>query len=145
MFELKTISRHAGTVLIGQLAVMAFGVKGGVKAGEKFEDLAKEFSNDMKRSKGGDWGWMKRSDFKKEFSDPAFDLKKGETSKLILLPEGAFVLFADELPELYRTVTSQYQRDARRNARHRAKSEPVPRAVSLAGSVVKRRPRRKAG
>ena len=75
--------------------------KGGViltraKAGEKFEDLAKEFSNDMKRSKGGDWGWMKRSDFKKEFSDPAFDLKKGETSKLIMLPEGAFVLFAED-------------------------------------------------
>jgi peptidyl-prolyl cis-trans isomerase SurA len=66
------------------------------KGGEKFEELAKEFSNDMKRSKGGDWGWMKRSDFKKEFSDPAFDLKKGEASKPILLPEGAFILFAEE-------------------------------------------------
>jgi peptidyl-prolyl cis-trans isomerase SurA len=50
----------------------------------------------MKRSKGGDWGWMKRSDFKKEFSDPAFDLKKGEASAPILLPEGAFILFAEE-------------------------------------------------
>jgi peptidyl-prolyl cis-trans isomerase SurA len=66
------------------------------KGGEKFEDLAKEFSNDVKRSKGGDWGWMKRSDFKKEFSDPAFELKKGEISKAILLPEGAFVLFAED-------------------------------------------------
>jgi peptidyl-prolyl cis-trans isomerase SurA len=66
------------------------------KAGEKFEDLAKEFSNDMKRSKGGDWGWMKRSDFKKEFSDPAFELKKGEASKVILLPEGAFILYAED-------------------------------------------------
>jgi hypothetical protein len=62
-----------------------------------------------------------------------------------IVRSAAFVLFADELPELYRTVTSQYQREARRNARHRAKSEPVPRVVSLAGSVVKRRPRRKAG
>jgi peptidyl-prolyl cis-trans isomerase SurA len=66
------------------------------KAGEKFEDLAKEFSTDMKRTKGGDWGWMKRSDFKKEFSDPAFELKPGEASKVILLPEGAFILFAEE-------------------------------------------------
>ncbi|MGH7957351.1 MAG: peptidylprolyl isomerase [Opitutaceae bacterium] len=66
------------------------------KAGEKFEDLAKEFSTDMKRSKGGDWGWMKRSDFKKEFSDPAFELKKGEASNVILLPEGAFILFAED-------------------------------------------------
>jgi peptidyl-prolyl cis-trans isomerase SurA len=64
--------------------------------GEKFEDLAKEFSNDMKRSKGGDWGWMKRSDFKKEFSDPAFTLKKGEASDVILLPEGAFLLYAED-------------------------------------------------
>jgi peptidyl-prolyl cis-trans isomerase SurA len=67
-----------------------------VRAGEKFEDLAKEFSNDMKRSKGGDWGWMKRSDFKKEFSDPAFNLKKGEASDVILLPEGAFILYAED-------------------------------------------------
>jgi peptidyl-prolyl cis-trans isomerase SurA len=67
-----------------------------IKGGEKFEDLAKEYSNDMKRSKGGDWGWMKRSDFKKEFSDPAFELKKGDTSKVILLPEGAFLLYAED-------------------------------------------------
>jgi peptidyl-prolyl cis-trans isomerase SurA len=67
-----------------------------LKAGEKFEAVAKEVSNDMKRSKGSDWGWMKRSDIKKEFSDPAFELKKGEASKTILLPEGAFILFVEE-------------------------------------------------
>lgn len=66
------------------------------KAGEKFEDLAKEFSKDMRRSKGGDWGWQKRSDFRKEFSDVAFNLKKGEASAPILLPEGAFILFAED-------------------------------------------------
>lgn len=66
------------------------------KAGEKFEDLAKEFSKDLKRSKGGDWGPLKRSDFRKEFSDVAFDLKPGEASKPLLLPEGAFILFAQE-------------------------------------------------
>ena len=33
MFELKTIARHAGTVLIGQLAVMAFGVADTLVAG----------------------------------------------------------------------------------------------------------------
>lgn len=79
-----TLTEKASTIL------------GRLKAGEKFEDLAKEFSNDMKRSKGGDWGWMKRSDFKKEFSDPAFNLKKGEASNVILLPEGAFLLYAEE-------------------------------------------------
>ena len=66
------------------------------RAGEKFEDLAKQFSKDLKRSKGGDWGWLKRSDFRKEFSEAAFNLKKGEASEPILLPEGAFVLYAED-------------------------------------------------
>lgn len=67
-----------------------------IKAGEKFEDLAKQFSKDLKRSKGGDWGWLKRSDFRKEFSEVAFALKKGEASGPLLLPEGAFILFAED-------------------------------------------------
>jgi peptidyl-prolyl cis-trans isomerase SurA len=66
------------------------------KAGEKFEDLAKEYSNDVKRSKGGDWGPLKRSDFRKEFSDVAFNLKPGEPSQPLLLPEGCFILYAED-------------------------------------------------
>ena len=58
--------------------------------------MAKEYSKDARKSKGGDWGWMKRSDFKKEFSDPAFALKKGESSQAVLLPEGCFLLFAED-------------------------------------------------
>jgi multidrug resistance protein, MATE family len=39
LFELKTISRHAGTVLVGQLAVMAFGVTDTIVAG-RYSDSA---------------------------------------------------------------------------------------------------------
>jgi peptidyl-prolyl cis-trans isomerase SurA len=67
-----------------------------IKAGEKFEDLAKQFSKDLKRSKGGDWGWLKRSDFRKEFSEVAFSLKKGDASEPLLLPEGAFILYTED-------------------------------------------------
>jgi peptidyl-prolyl cis-trans isomerase SurA len=67
-----------------------------INAGEKFEDLAKEYSKDVKRSKGGDWGVLKRSDFRKEFSDIAFDLKKGEVSKPLVLPEGVFLLYIQD-------------------------------------------------
>lgn len=66
------------------------------KGGEKFDDLAKEYSRDARRSKGGDWGWLKRSDFRQEFSDKAFTLKKGEASDPIILPEGAFILYAED-------------------------------------------------
>jgi peptidyl-prolyl cis-trans isomerase SurA len=67
-----------------------------MKAGEKFEDLAKEFSRDARRSKGGDWSWLKRSDFRPEFSEKAFALKKGEVSEPVILPEGCFLLFVED-------------------------------------------------
>lgn len=65
------------------------------KAGEKFEDLAKELSQ-VNRTKGGDYGWMQRSSFKPEFSEAAFNLKKGEASTPILLPEGCYILYAED-------------------------------------------------
>lgn len=67
-----------------------------LRSGEKFEDLAKEYSSDSRRSKGGDWGWMKRSDLKPEFSEPLFAVKKGECSEPVILPEGCFLLYADD-------------------------------------------------
>jgi peptidyl-prolyl cis-trans isomerase SurA len=66
------------------------------KAGEKFEELAKQYSQDSRRTRGGDWGWQKRTDLKKEFSDPLFALKKGDATDAIVLPEGCFVLFAED-------------------------------------------------
>jgi peptidyl-prolyl cis-trans isomerase SurA len=67
-----------------------------MKAGKSFEDLAKEYSKDAKRSKGGDWGWLKRSDFREEFSKVAFNLEKGKASEPILLPEGCYILYAED-------------------------------------------------
>jgi Parvulin-like peptidyl-prolyl isomerase len=67
-----------------------------LKAGEKFEDLAREYSQDSRRAKGGDWGWQKRSDLKPEFSEPLFNLDKGEFTDAIILPEGCFILYAED-------------------------------------------------
>jgi len=67
-----------------------------MKAGEKFEDIAKEVSQDTRRSKGGDWGWQKRSDLKPELSEPLFALAKGEVTKPIIMPEGAFLLYVED-------------------------------------------------
>ncbi len=65
-------------------------------SGEAFAELARQFSQDSRRSKGGDWGWTKRSDIRKEFSDTLFNLKKGEVSPPILTPEGCFLLFVED-------------------------------------------------
>ena len=79
-----------------QLAAKAREMLSRFKAGEKFEDLAKQYSQDSRRTRGGDWGWQKRTDLKKEFSDPLFALKKGEATEAIILPEGCFVLYAND-------------------------------------------------
>jgi peptidyl-prolyl cis-trans isomerase SurA len=79
-----------------QLTEIANQIMARFKNGEKFEDLAKEYSKDLKRSKGGDWGWQRRSDIKPEFSDPVFKLKKNETTAPILLPEGCFILYVED-------------------------------------------------
>ncbi|MFO1452431.1 MAG: peptidyl-prolyl cis-trans isomerase [Opitutaceae bacterium] len=78
------------------LRTRALAVYERLKAGEKFEDLAREVSQDTKKIKGGDWGWQKKSDLKPEFSDPLFALKKGEFTDPIITPEGAFLLYVEE-------------------------------------------------
>jgi peptidyl-prolyl cis-trans isomerase SurA len=65
-------------------------------AGEKFEDLAKEFSEDTKRTKGGDWSWMSKTSLKPEFADPLFVLKKGDATQPIITADGCFVLFVED-------------------------------------------------
>lgn len=79
-----------------QLRQKAAMVKARLAAGESFEKIAQDVSEDSRRARGGDWGWQKKSDLKAEFSDPLFELKAGEATDAIILPEGAFVLFAEE-------------------------------------------------
>ncbi|HEX2100508.1 MAG TPA: peptidyl-prolyl cis-trans isomerase [Candidatus Synoicihabitans sp.] len=80
-----------------QLLQKARQVKARLAAGEKFDDIARDVSDDARRARGGDWGWQKRSDLKPEFSEPLFTLKEGEATEPILLgDQGCFVLFAEE-------------------------------------------------
>ncbi len=79
-----------------ELRAMARTALDRVRNGEKFEDVARDVSQESRRARGGDWDWQKRSDLRPEFSDPLFQLKKGETSDVILTPEGAFLLHAED-------------------------------------------------
>ena len=87
---------HANGESDADLQAKADVVLARMKAGVKFEDLAKEFSQDSRRTKGGDWGWVKRSDFRKEFTDIVFNMKKGECSSAVVLPEGVFLLYVED-------------------------------------------------
>ena len=67
-----------------------------LKAGASFTDLARLYSNDSRRTKGGDWGWQRRSDLRKEFSDVLFTLEPSQWTEPIIMPEGAFLLYVEE-------------------------------------------------
>ena len=49
--------------------------------GEDFATLAKTNNKGPEKEKGGELGWFTKDDMVKEFSDAAFDLKKGQYSK----------------------------------------------------------------
>jgi peptidyl-prolyl cis-trans isomerase SurA len=67
-----------------------------LNTGTDFGDLARKYSQDSRKTKGGDWGWQRRSDLRKEFSEVIFSLKKGERSEPLVTPEGAFIFLAED-------------------------------------------------
>lgn len=81
-----------------QLQTKADEVMRRLKAGEKFEDLAKIYSQDPKRSKGGDWGWQNTSEgeMRKEFRTAILNAKKGEVPDPVFMPEGCFLLYVED-------------------------------------------------
>lgn len=57
--------------------------------GEKFEDLAKEFSNDPgSKDKAGDLGYFPKGQMMKAFEDKAFSMKVGEISDIVKTEAG---------------------------------------------------------
>jgi peptidyl-prolyl cis-trans isomerase SurA len=78
------------------LKAKASTVQAELSSGAEFGDLARKYSQDSRKTKGGDWGWQRRSDLRKEFSDVIFTLKKGERSEPLITPEGVFFFLAED-------------------------------------------------
>lgn len=66
--------------------------------GARFIDMATEHSQDTMADKGGDWGWVQRSDIRKELGDVAFNLKANEYSREpIVMGNHVFILYVEEI------------------------------------------------
>lgn len=66
-----------------------------LERGANFSDVARKYSQDDMSRRGGDWGWVERTDIRKELSDAAFDLEVGTYSQPIELGNTIFILFAE--------------------------------------------------
>ena len=63
--------------------------------GEKFEDLAKSFSDDASAPKGGDLGWLNPGETVPEFEQAMDQLKIGEISPVVQTPFGFHLIRVD--------------------------------------------------
>ena len=76
---------------VAQAKAKAEDIETKLKAGAKFEDLAKQYSGGQTASQGGDLGLYKRGALAKVLEDQTFSLKTGETTAPIRTRQG-FVL-----------------------------------------------------
>jgi len=83
-----------------------------LKAGGKWDDLAKEYSDDTSNnSKGGDLGFFKRGQMVKEFEDAAFSMKAGDiTPKAVKTDFGYHLIQVVEIKN--DAVTAAAKKDA---------------------------------
>jgi parvulin-like peptidyl-prolyl isomerase len=68
-----------------------------LEAGESFDNLTRRYSEATDAQKGGDRGWVKLVDLRKEFSEPAAQLKAGRYSHVIEVEDGYYILFVEDV------------------------------------------------
>jgi len=67
-----------------------------VAQGESFEELAKELSEDLSASQGGDLGWFKPGEMVPAFESAAFSLAPGQISEVVTSPFGLHLILVEE-------------------------------------------------
>ncbi len=79
-----------------QLLQTAARIVGRLDRGEDFAKLARIHSRDDRRKQGGDYGWIKRHDLRKELANLAFTLPTGRHSQPYELGGYVFILKVNE-------------------------------------------------
>ena len=68
-----------------------------IRSGADFIAVAKEFSEDISASTGGDLGEIERGKMVPEFEKAAFLIKEGEVSGLVKTPYGLHIIKVDKI------------------------------------------------
>lgn len=104
--------------------------------GEKFEELARQYSEDVSAGEGGDLGYLERGKMVIDLENVIFSLKAGEISDLVRTPYGIHIVKVDDVksggtkpfeevrPEIEQALQSKkfqtnyesYMRDLRKSA-----------------------------
>ena len=65
--------------------------------GARFADMVVQYSEDPRSDRGGDWGWVQRSDIRKELADVAFALEPGTyTRDPVVIGNHVFILYVED-------------------------------------------------
>ncbi|NYF79500.1 peptidylprolyl isomerase [Granulicella arctica] len=89
----------ANDAAVAQAQAKAAEVETKLKAGAKFDDLAKTYSGGPTASQGGDLGQFKRGALAKVLEDQTFSLKTGENTAPIRTRQGFVILKVDQHDE----------------------------------------------
>lgn len=104
-------------------------------AGEPFEDLAREFSEDRATAEeGGEIGWVREGAVSRRFSEQVFGMEEGEVSEPFETEFGFHVVKLLEGPETIRQSFEQVRGDIRyqlRNEARRAETERLLSEISI--------------
>ncbi len=82
---------HCAHILVEKLS-LAQELKTKIAKGESFANLAKQFSRDVSKKRGGDLGYFGRGMMVPEFEKAAFSLEKGQVSDIVKTQFGYHII-----------------------------------------------------
>ncbi|MGA3266105.1 MAG: peptidylprolyl isomerase [Verrucomicrobiota bacterium] len=92
-------------------------IRGQIKEGATFQEMAAVYSQGSQQKQGGDWGWVERSVLRKELADVAFALKPGELSDVIDTPEACYLMLVEEARTAHVKSLSDVRSDIEKSLR----------------------------
>ena len=82
---------HCAHILVEKLS-LAQEIKAKISNGESFANLAKQYSIDSSKKRGGDLGFFVRGMMVQEFEKAAFALEKGQVSEIVKTQFGYHII-----------------------------------------------------